>query len=398
MISVGIDVSKGKSTVCFFKPGGEILVTPFEIAHTKGKLNELADKINSYGEEARVVLENTGYYHWSVVKVLVERGIFVSAVNPLKMKRFCSQNIRKVKNDRIDAIHIASYGLTYWHELIPIQSSEDTYRELLLLSRQYHNVISLLIKAKLNFGNLLDQVMPGITSIIRDDRGSKLTEFVKKYVHFQHIDSMGEARFVRDFCKWSQKQGYRVDHERQAKKIFALVQNGIPVLPHTPTTKIVVLEALRRVNELENSRDIILTQMNELGKTLPEYSLISEMKCIGEGLTPRIIAEIGDVRRFHNKHSLIAYAGIDAPPYQSGSYNATERHITKRGNKYLRKVIFEVCLSYIQHKPEGDPVYEFIEKKRSEGKCGKEALVAGINKFLRIYYGKVTQLYRELEI
>lgn len=95
---------------------------------------------------------------------------------------------------------------------------------------------------------------------------------------------------------------------------------------------------------------------------------------------------------------LIAYAGIDAPPFQSGSYTAMERHITKRGNKYLRKVIYEVCLSYIQHKPEGDPVYEFIEKKRSEGKCGKEALVAGINKFLRIYYGKVTDLYRELEI
>ena len=398
MISVGIDVSKGKSTVCFFKPGGEVLATPFEVAHTKGELNELADKINSYGEEVRVVLENTGYYHWSVVKVLVERGIFVSAINPLKMKKFCSQNIRKVKNDRIDAMHIASYGLAYWHELIPIQSSEDTYRELLLLSRQYHNVISLLIKAKLNFGNLLDQVMPGITSIISDNRGSKLAEFVKKYNHFQYIDSMGEARFVRDFCKWSQKQGYRVDHERQARKIYALVQNGIPVLPHTATTKIVVLEALRRVNELENSRDIILAQMNELGKTLPEYSLIFGMKCIGEGLTPRIIAEIGDVRRFHNKHSLIAYAGIDAPPYQSGSYNAMERHITKRGNKYLRKVIFEVCLSYIQHKPEGDPVYEFIEKKRSEGKCGKEALVAGMNKFLRIYYGKVTDLYRKLEL
>ena len=93
-----------------------------------------------------------------------------------------------------------------------------------------------------------------------------------------------------------------------------------------------------------------------------------------------------------------SYRSPQFRPYQSGSYNATERHITKRGNKYLRKVIFEVCLSYIQHKPEGDPVYEFIEKKRSEGKCGKEALVAGINKFLRVYYGKVTELYRELEL
>lgn len=99
-----------------------------------------------------------------------------------------------------------------------------------------------------------------------------------------------------------------------------------------------------------------------------------------------------------SKHALIAYAGIDAPPYQSSSFNATERHITKRGNKYLRKVIFEGSMSYIQHKPQGDPVFEFIEKKRSEGKCGKEAMVAGINKFLRIYYGKVTELYRNLDL
>ena len=110
MISVGIDVSKGKSTVCFFKPGGEVLVAPYEVAHTKDELGRLADRINAYGEEIRVILENTGYYHWPVVKFLVECGIFVSAINPLKMKRFCSQNIRKVKNDRIDAIHIASYG------------------------------------------------------------------------------------------------------------------------------------------------------------------------------------------------------------------------------------------------------------------------------------------------
>lgn len=52
--------------------------------------------------------------------------------------------------------------------------------------------------------------------------------------------------------------------------------------------------------------------------------------------------------------------------------------------------------SLIQHKPEGDPVFDFIQKKRSEGKSGKEAMIAGLNKFLRIYYGKVTELYRNI--
>lgn len=122
-----------------------------------------------------------------------------------------------------------------------------------------------------------------------------------------------------------------------------------------------------------------------------------ELNGIADVLAPRIIAEIGDVRRFKNKHSLIAYAGIDAPPFQSGSFTGTERHISKRGNKYLRKTGFEIMQGLVMHKPEGDPVYDFIIKKRNEGKCGKEAMIAGLNKFLRIYYGKVSELYRNIE-
>ena len=47
-------------------------------------------------------------------------------------------------------------------------------------------------------------------------------------------------------------------------------------------------------------------------------------------------------------------------------------------------------------KPANDPIFTFIEKKRGEGKSGKLAMVAGLNKFLRVYYGKVTELYRSL--
>ena len=136
--------------------------------------------------------------------------------------------------------------------------------------------------------------------------------------------------------------------------------------------------------------------MQALAKTLPEYSLVREMPCIGDTLAPRLIAEIGDVRRFHSKRALIAYAGIDAPPYQSGKFCANNRHISKRGNRYLRKTGYEVMQSYVMHKPANDPIFTFIEKKRGEGKNGKLAMVAGLNKFLRVYYGKVTELYRSL--
>ena len=393
MISVGIDVSKGKSTVCVMKPGGEVLEPPFEMLHTMEGILSLVRLIGSYTEEVRVVLEDTGHYHWPVVTLLVENDIFVCTVNALRMKKYCAQSIRRAKTDRIDSVRIASYGLTYWSELLPVKPTEDTYRELKLLARQYYQTVSMLIKAKVNLSNLLDQVMPGISNLMSDSASNhKLTDFVARYWHYGHILEMGEKRFTTDYCKWAKKQGYRV-YERLASEILAIAQNGIPVLPNSPVTKVVVTEAVRVIHQIEMTRNTIIAQMQALCKSLPEYSVVREMPCIGDTLAPRIIAEIGDVRRFRSKHSLIAYAGIDAPPYQSGTFNATERHISKRGNSYLRKAGFEIMQSLIQHKPEGDAVYDFIQKKRSEGKCGKEAMIAGLNKFLRVYYGRVSEVY-----
>lgn len=397
MISVGIDVSKGKSTVCIMKPCGEVLKSPFEMLHSVESILRLVKLIKSYDEEVRVVLEDTGHYHLPVVTLLVENCIFTCCVNALRMKKFCSQSIRRAKTDKIDAVHIAQFGLTYWEELSPVKPPNDVYRELKLLARQYYQTVSMLVKARVNLSNLLDQTMPGIKDLMSDSPcNHKLTDFVKRYYHYNHILEMGEKRFTDDYCKWAKKQGYRV-YERLAKEILAVAQNGIPVLPNSPVTKAVVVEAVRVLHEIEISRDTILSQMQELAKSLPEFSVVREMPCIGDTLAPRIIAEIGDVRRFNNKHSLIAYAGIDAPPYQSGAFNAAERHISKRGNSYLRKTGYEIMQCLIQHKPIGDPVYDFICKKRLEGKCGKEAMIAGLNKFLRIYYGRVTELYKKID-
>ena len=395
MISVGIDVSKGKSTVCIMKPCGEILESPFDIGHTADELDSLISLIKSFDEETRVVMEDTGHYHLPVATYLSSHNIFVCCVNALRMKKFCSQSIRRAKTDKIDSIKIAAFGITYWNELVKAYPSDVIYDELKFLARQYYQVTGMLVKSKVNFSNLLDQVMPKINDVLSNQgENHKLTEFVSRYIHFQNILDMGEMKFTSDYCKWAKKKGYRLN-ERKAAEILALAQNGIPTLPNSQSVKIAVSEAIKLIHSGEESRNTILAQMKDLCNTLPEYSVVKEMDCIGDTLAPRIIAEIGDVRRFKNKHSLIAYAGIDAPPYQSGAFNASERKISKRGNSYLRKTGYEIMQSLIKHKPTDDSVYDFIQKKRSEGKCGKEAMIAGLNKFLRVYYGKVMELYSE---
>lgn len=115
---------------------------------------------------------------------------------------------------------------------------------------------------------------------------------------------------------------------------------------------------------------------------------------VGDVLAPKLIAEIGDIRRFHSSKALIAYAGIDAPPYQSGQFIGTNRHITKRGSSLLRKVGYETMRCLKTTKDVDDSVYQFIIKKELEGKPKKVAKMAGLNKFLRIYYARVKETYQ----
>ena len=107
-----------------------------------------------------------------------------------------------------------------------------------------------------------------------------------------------------------------------------------------------------------------------------------------------LITEIGDIRRFNNNKSLVAYAGIDAPPFQSGTFNGTRRNISKRGSPVLRKAGFEAMQCLKRNKPtEDNAEYLYILKKEAEGKPKKGAKIAGLNKFLRIYYARVSALY-----
>ena len=42
MNAVGIDVSKGKSTVVVMRPFGEVVASPYDVGHTESELKELA--------------------------------------------------------------------------------------------------------------------------------------------------------------------------------------------------------------------------------------------------------------------------------------------------------------------------------------------------------------------
>ena len=396
--SVGIDVSMGKSTIAIISTDGEVISEPFEIEHTKSGFNLVLEKIKDIPKDnVKFVMESTGNYCKSLLKIITDNGYFATVENPLTIKKYCDINIRKVKTDKKDALKIACYGSERWHKLIRYTPSDEIYSELRFLSRQYDEQMSLKVMKKIHLSGLIEVTFPGLKKIFNGDSLYMLMlDIYKKYYHPSLVLSKSKSSFIKDVEKISKETGHRIG-TRVAEEMYSLANECIPSSPCNESTQLAVSNCVLLLQNLEEITNNIIAKMDELARRLPEFETVSNMSGVGNKIRARLIAEIGDVRRFKNSNCLIAYAGIDVPPFQSGQFVATNRRITKRGNKHLRKVGYEAMKSLKTVKPTRDnAVYLFILKKEDEGKGSITAKIAGLNKFLRIYYARVMEVYNNL--
>ncbi len=397
MIAVGIDVSKSKSTVAIISSDGEIIMKPTDFHHNKPSLTQLIPILQDFEDEVRIVMEATGHYHQPVLKALLEANLFVSVVNPYIIKKYADNELRKVKTDKKDAMRIAWYALEKQFTLINYTVYNKKYDDLHYLSRQYKQCVSMRVKARVQLINLLDEIMPGVVNIVTsrtaDPADNFFYKFLSKYESYDKIKAMSEAKFVASYMKLAYKSGAR-NPENKALKVYEAATHSITTRPLDTSTQLVLKEYLSLIKQVEISCNAIMHQMQSIASTLPEYETILSMHGVGYRLAPILIAEIGDVRRFKSARALNAFAGNDAPPYQSGQYESQNRHISKRGSSELRKACYEVMQSLKLHQMTEDPIYQFMIRKEAEGKPKNVVKMAGVNKFLRIYYARVKELYR----
>ena len=400
MNAVGIDVSKGKSTVAVMRSFGEVVAEPFEVSHTDVELRKLACFLEKLPGETRVVMEYTGSYWQPIAKVLHDAGLFVSVVNALLIYKYGNNSIRKGKTDKLDAVKIANYCLDRWANLERYAPADQIRQTLKTCRRQYDHYIKLKVNHKNNLISLLDGTFPGINTLFKSasrnaDGHEKWVDFSKKFWHRECVCGSSEKAFTNQYQKWCAKTGYRFSVEK-AVAIYAHASSQVNTLPMTEAIKCLVTHAVAQLNTIIETISAIQHEMLTLASQLPEYPIVMQMFGVGSVLGPQLMAEIGDVRRFNRKQSLVAFAGVDAPPCQSGIFDSKNRHISKRGSPRLRKTLFQVMSTLIQHAPADDPVFQFLDRKRQEGKHYYVYMTAAANKFLRIYYGTVMAYLEKL--
>jgi len=398
MNAVGIDVSKGTSTVVGIRPLGEVALTLREIPHTYSNLERLGYDIIGLGEDTRVIMEATGRYHEPVAAALHELGIYVCILNPIVIKQSGAGSVRKVKNDRKDAYKIAKYGLDNWTRLRQ-HTPMDAVRQLLkLFSRQYSLYMKTSVALQNNLISLLDKTFPGANTLFdsptRPDGHQKWVDFVMDFWHCDCITRISQKVFTDRYQKWCKRSGYNFSVSK-AEDVYISSAGHFPTLPKNDNSKLLITSAAAELNAARKVLMTVKAEVIRLAKLLPEYDTVQAMYGVGEITGAQLMAELGDVRRFDNRGSIVAFAGIDPEVNQSGTYQRESNPASKRGSPHLRKTLFLVAEAHLKKSPADEPVYQFLDKKRAEGKPYYVYMTAAANKFLRIYYARVKAYLNE---
>ena len=345
--------------------------------------------------------------------------MFVSVVNPILVKDYSNKSltVRKGKTDKKDSIKLAAFALDRWNEL-PLFSAQSHTRTLLkAFNRQYNQYTKLKVMLKNNLISILDQAFPGANTLFttparKADGHEKWIDFVLRFPHcecvskksfsidfvlrFPHCECVSKksfSAFSKGYLSWCRKGGYNFS-DSKAKEIYKFACNCTPSLADSVAAHALVSTAILQLNTLNETLASLQREMDLLASSLPEYDTVMSLYGVGSVLGSQLIAEIGDVSRFSNKKALVGFAGIDAPPFQSG--NPQSRSISKRGSAALRKTLFQIMTVILQNAPANEPVFLFMDKKRSEGKHFYVYMMAGANKFLRIYYARVMESLNSL--
>ncbi|TQR14774.1 IS110 family transposase [Psychrobacillus vulpis] len=388
---IAFDVSMGKSYMVVYNAVKKCELEK-EIEHNRPEFAELKSLIDDisegFGEQPHIVFEATGVYSRPLERFMRENGYRYCLLNPLESKLQCD-TLRIHKTDRSDAHQLA---LTHFTNSRRIETnSDDIYAQLKALSRHYIESDEELSVVRNRMHKVIQITFPELEKIFT----SKSELFLNVAQLFPHPDivlNCSKTIIKNQILANTYKRMSTKKAEEKAVQLLEAAKRSYPAVSSTDVFCDQVIVYAKRYHELILQKEQCIDKMAKLAERLEEYSLLLSIPGIATNSAVRLIAEIGDIRRFDNNRQLNAFAGIDIRRYQSGKYIAKDK-INKRGNKHLRKLLYIIIQNMIKLRRHGQN--HFVEyydklKKQPYNKCHKVATIACVNKLLKSIFFLVT--------
>ncbi len=371
MIYIGIDISKYKHD-CFIATEANHVLFSFE--NNLLGFNKFLTHTKPFSKEKIIIgLEATGHYGDNLKSFLLAHGYKFMEINPFLVKKFSdSKSLRKLKTDKKDAKLISEYMRTVDFKAYHLQYYH--IKKLKSLTRCRSRLVSMRTSLYNQLTKSVDVVFPEYKPFMRE-QGYSLTSLylLGKYTTPSKIKSLN-SRHYETTRKLSMGKLSFV----KFTKLKELAKNSIGVYDEGNTYII-----KNNIKLIETFNTLIENTEQDIAKLMKQYpTYIQTINGIGLLSAAIIISEFGDISRFDRSSEMVSYAGLDSSISQSGTSESVGK-LVKRGSKYLRATLINVCMTVMIRVP---IFYAYYNKKKQEGKHHRVAMTHLAKKLIRIIF------------
>ncbi len=409
---ISCDISNGSMYYQMFidkeKPAGKPKKVKFnksDFSKFKKDYDKLAKKTGC--KDIGVIYEATGVYHWPLRRYLVDNEITNYEVNPKVSHSYAKTDLNGNKTDKQDCGYISE---VYYNskKLQKYYVSEQIYNDLKQMNRDYESEVQIKVKRENAYKTKVASAWPGLAGVKGLDICSEIIivairMFPTPELMTKHKESVVDNAVIKAMN--GAKHAHSEDMIcKKVHRIYEFASSCVSsVRPNEQMAKSITKAAERLQDEIELCEDD-LEELVEAAKDLPEFTIITSIRGIGANLGARIIAELGDYRRFRNRKAVIAYTGLNPNVNQSGSDDGSGRAIKKNGNKHLRTILFLAIGQILIHNgsceianycKEKNKIYRIRYKilhgnekmqRLDHIRVSKAAKTAASNKLIRVIY------------
>lgn len=248
-------------------------------------------------------------------------------------------NLRHNKTDKLDAYHLALLEFCAPQKLREPQPKE--YHEMQNASRYFEELTKNLIVAKNQLHRNLQSTFPQIESIMATPTGKIYWTIVSLFPHAQYVLESNETRIYQELLSIPGIGKQRARY--LTARLYSLAEQAYPYDSKDSITVRAIQRNISDLFSLSKERDNVINYLEKLAKIVNSRALTIYQSIPGIARTTalRLIAELGDLRRFDTSAQIDAFIGIDPGRYQSGEMD-NHLGITKHGNHIAIKILYRV--------------------------------------------------------
>lgn len=377
MYIIGIDIGKNHHEASIIDYSGKLIGRSCRFSNTHKGADRLMEHITKNIGDSGVIfgMEATGHYWYSIYSFLKAKGYTVYVINPIQSDSLRSMYIRQTKNDSKDSFLIAE--VIRFGQFTTTSLADENLLAMRQLCRYRDSMVDCRTEIKLRISTILEQIFPEYEKQFSTLWGSTSMGILEAYVT---PDNIANAPIDELFALIKDKSHNKLTMKKALSIREAAADTfGIKIAQNAFAFQLNQL--FERLNFLNKQLEQLDTEIIRYYETFDCY--LHTIPGVGIIAAATILGEIGDIKRFKNASALVAYAGIDPSVKQSGEFNSTHNHMSKRGSPYLRHAIFLAATTCTFH---DSPLHAYYKKKRDQGKHHLTAAGAVAHKLTTVIY------------